>query len=333
MGSVFMATQCFLHGLALALLPSANEAQRQSFRDSLNDKVDKLGVVRFGPANFEHRHALLSAEVARLEGRESDAMRDYERAIHGARANGFVHYESLARELASRFYRDRGFAEIADTYLRSARAGLRRAGATGKVRQINRRHPWLERGSSGDVASMVGTSVERQDLLTMGRVSQAISEELVLEKLVESLLRLALHHTGAQCAVLALWQDGVWTSEARARTAEQGIEIVLERVPLTGDVLPLSILQAIEKTQQKVLLDDASASVYAADESLGCAIGPGRAVDEAGDVAGALSRQPTDTACVHAGSRVGTAGAGRAGGHLARQRPLVRGVAAGKCRA
>ncbi len=56
------------------------------------------------PENFEHRAALVGAEIARLEGRELDAERLYERAIRSARANGFVHNEALANELAARFY-------------------------------------------------------------------------------------------------------------------------------------------------------------------------------------------------------------------------------------
>src|SRR5208282_3316408 len=43
------------------------------------------------PANFEARTALVAAEIARIEGRELDAERLYERAIASARVNGFVH--------------------------------------------------------------------------------------------------------------------------------------------------------------------------------------------------------------------------------------------------
>ena len=61
------------------------------------------------PENFENRAALVGAEIARIEGRELDAERLYEQAIRSARANGFVHNEALANELAARFYAARGF--------------------------------------------------------------------------------------------------------------------------------------------------------------------------------------------------------------------------------
>src|SRR5262245_15958554 len=61
------------------------------------------------PQNFEDRTALVGAEIARIEGRQLEAMDLYERAILSARANGFVHNEALAYELAARFYAARGF--------------------------------------------------------------------------------------------------------------------------------------------------------------------------------------------------------------------------------
>ena len=95
------------------------------------------------PENFENRAALVGAEMARIEGRELEAMRLYEQAIRSARANGFVHNEALANELAARFYAARGFEKIAHMYLRNARYGYLRWGADGKVRQLDELYPHL----------------------------------------------------------------------------------------------------------------------------------------------------------------------------------------------
>ena len=71
------------------------------------------------PENFENRAALVGAEIARIDGRDVEAMRLYEKAIRSARANGFVHNEALAYELAARFYAARGFETIAQAYVRT----------------------------------------------------------------------------------------------------------------------------------------------------------------------------------------------------------------------
>src|ERR1700719_3051571 len=95
------------------------------------------------PATFANRAALVGAELARLEQRELDAERLYEQAIRSARANGFIHNEALAYELAARFYAARGFKEFAHVYLRNARDGYVRWGADGKVRQLDEMYPRL----------------------------------------------------------------------------------------------------------------------------------------------------------------------------------------------
>src|SRR5262249_18550231 len=73
------------------------------------------------PENFESRAALISAEIARIENRELDAERLYEKAIRSARTNAFVHIEGLAYELAARFYAARSYEEFAQLYLKNAR--------------------------------------------------------------------------------------------------------------------------------------------------------------------------------------------------------------------
>src|SRR4029077_11825105 len=117
------------------------------------------------PENFDNRAALVGAEIARIETRDLDAMRLYEQAIRSSRTSGFVHNEALAYERASDFYRARGFEQIADTYLRNARACYASWGADGKVRQLEQLHPGLKpeppwRGPG----STITTPVEGLDL-------------------------------------------------------------------------------------------------------------------------------------------------------------------------
>ena len=82
------------------------------------------------PENFENRAALVGAELARLEGRDLDAMRLYEQAIRSARVNGFVHNEALACETAARVYKARKLRpDIAGCISRKARDGYLRWGA------------------------------------------------------------------------------------------------------------------------------------------------------------------------------------------------------------
>src|SRR6202020_710466 len=106
------------------------------------------------PPTFSDKHALVSAEVARIEGRDADAMHLYDQAIQSARENGFVQNEGVAHEVAARFYAARGFETIAHTYLRNARNCYDRWGAHGKVKQLEEIYPQLceERGPTSPIA-------------------------------------------------------------------------------------------------------------------------------------------------------------------------------------
>src|SRR5262249_28844744 len=151
--------------------------------------------------------------AARVEGRGLDAERLYEEAARTARESGFAHGEALALETAARFYRGRGLARIADTYLRDARAAYARWGAEGKVRQIDRDHPHLVDGPLG-LAATVAVQSEQIDLYAVTKASQTISGEIVLDKLARLLLEVALEQGGAQRACLVLCRDGRLSVEA-----------------------------------------------------------------------------------------------------------------------
>ena len=211
------------------------------------------------PENFGERAALVAAEIARLDGRELDAERLYEEAIRLAQEHGFVQNEGLANELAARFYTARGFETIARTYLRHARYCYLRWGADGKVRQLEQRHPYLreDRAALGPTAT-IAASVEGLDLGTVVEMSHAISEEIVLEKLIHRLLVMAVEHAGAERGVLILPHGEGQRVAAEATTGQEGITVRFVGEPPARSSLPDSILKYVARTQQDVMLDDAS---------------------------------------------------------------------------
>jgi PAS domain S-box-containing protein len=211
------------------------------------------------PENFVNRAALVGAEIARIEGRILDAMDLYEQAIRSARANGFVHNEALANEVAARFYAARGFEKVANAYLRDARYGFLRWGANGKVRQLDYLYPQLRvEGPISGPAGTIGAPVEHLDLATVLKVSQAVSAEIVLEKLIDVLIRTAIEHAGADRGALILSRDAEQWIEAEATTSEGAISVHLRAAVVSDAVVPESIVHYVMRTQESVILDDAS---------------------------------------------------------------------------
>jgi len=212
------------------------------------------------PENFQNRTTLVSAERARIEGHDVDAMRLYEQAIHSARANGFVHDEALANEVAARFYAAHGLEQIAHLYLRNARRCYLRWGADGKVRQLDESNPHLrEEQPVAGPRSTIGTSIERLELATVLKISQAVSSEIVLENLIDALLRTAIEHAGAERGLLILPQGAELRIQAEATTGGSSITVGLRDAPISSAELPEPVIQYAARTQESVILDDASA--------------------------------------------------------------------------
>src|SRR3954454_8678684 len=208
--------------------------------------------------NFENRAALVGAEIARIEGRAFDAMKLYEQAILSAQANGFVHNEAVANELAARFYTERGFQQIAHLYLRNARDGYLRWGADGKVRQLDAMYPRLRTEEPAPAStSTIAASIEKLDLTTVIKVSQAISGEIVLEKLLEMLIRTALEQAGAERGLLILSHGTGQRIAAEGATDGDLVTVHLRDEDVAATVLPQSVLHYVLRTRESIILDDA----------------------------------------------------------------------------
>ena len=220
------------------------------------------------PENFANRAALLAAEIARIEDRALDAMYLYEQAIQSAREHSFVQNEGLAYEVAARFYLARGFETIAHAYLRNARNCYDRWGALGKVKQLDALYPHLRQEQiPTSPAATIGTPAGQLDVQTVVKSSQALSSEIVLPKLIERLMRIAVEHAGAERGLLILLRGDEPQIEAEATISHGSIDVTVRQTAVTPSDLPQSALHYVIRTQERLVLDDASVrNVYSEDE-------------------------------------------------------------------
>ena len=218
--------------LTVAALYENGSADEQSvWRELLTAHRERLHEwADNNPPTFADKHALVLAEIARLEGREADAMRLYEQAIQSAREYGFVQNEGLAHEVAARFYAARGFETIAHAYLRNARYCYLRWGALGKVRQLEQLHPQLcEEAAAPPPTATFGSPVEQLDVGTVVKASQAVSGEIELGKLIETLMRIAIEHAGAERGLLILLRGEEPQIVAEATAGHGRVEVICSR--------------------------------------------------------------------------------------------------------
>jgi len=251
-----------------ALYENAGVDDQNQWRELLQAHREQLRrwVDNYLPT-FADKHALVSAELARVEGRDRDAMRLYEEAIRLARENGFVQNEGVANELAARFYLKCGIEKAALSYLRDARHCFLRWGALGKVKQLDELYPAIEEQAFVRPKNTIGTSVDQLELETVVKASRAVSSEIVLEKLIKTLMTITVEHAGAQRALLILPQGQELRIVAEAKTRRDAVAVQLQDVPVTPSELPDSLLQYVIRTQESVILDDAtSQNLFSQDE-------------------------------------------------------------------
>ena len=252
------ADYCFYCSLAMVEVYASASLERQAeLLEALRENLSSLARwAQSYPPTFAHKHALAAAEFARVEGRDAEALRLYDQAMHGAEEHGFVQDQAIANELAGRFCLSRGLGKFAQACLRDARDCYMRWGALAKVAQLDARHG-VGRPQLQGQRSTIEASLEELDLETILRMARSLSSEIVLDKLIEALMTIALEHAGADRGLLVLQQAGGQRIEANASTESHGVVVHQTGMPPTAEDLPETILEHVVRTRESVILDNA----------------------------------------------------------------------------
>ena len=229
--------------------------------------------AQYASMNCLHKFDLVEAERHRMLGEKAMAIEAYDRAIAGAKENGYLRETALANELAAQFYLDWGKEKVARVYLQDARDGYQRWGASAKVKQLEQRYArWLAPLDSpthptdlaaADSASLGATdraSGVSLDLLTVIKASQALAGEIELERLLRRMMRIVLENAGAQRGALLLEQGGAWVIEAQGDVGSEDIAVLQARDPKTNAAVSSAIVAHVARTRASVILDDAARS-------------------------------------------------------------------------
>lgn len=253
-----------------ALYPEATADEREAHARRLDEHRARIAAwARSCPQNFRHKHLLVLAESARILGGEVDPADLYDQAIDAARESGFVRDEAMALELCAKYHLSRGKARIARAYMTDAHRAYLLWGATAKAEDIARRSPDLVLSASGSPspdgarATLTATMTRKihGEILDIGailRAAQAIAGEIVLDKVLGRLMRLAIENAGAQRGALVLQREGRLIVEASAGV-DPGDLRVNRRAPLetSGDIAT-SIVRYVARTHEPVLVVDAA---------------------------------------------------------------------------
>jgi predicted ATPase/signal transduction histidine kinase len=278
MGNIANAHHFLYQALSLsALWPEVGPAEQAQYREKLEALVTRFGKWADScPENFAHLHALLRAELARLDGRGAQALDLYEQAIEGARGGGFTQHVALAAELAARYWLSRGRERAAAAYLQEARHGYRLRGAARKVVALERQYPHLLGPHPQEQATLLSeVSVTREsstqgshvssrlDLGSVLKVFQALSSELVLDRLLPCLMHIVMENAGARKGALLFEKNGELVVQVDAGIDEKRTEGDLVGGPRSTPLseyseAPGDLIRYVARTRESVVLGNAA---------------------------------------------------------------------------
>ena len=233
------------------------------------------------PENFLHLKFIMEAEWARIRGKTQQAGACYEKAMETARSNGYPRYQTLAAELAGRFYQSIGQPRVATLFFRDARDLYKEWGANAKVYHLEDRHihhlseslfqnnavvESSERDSETSKEMSQNSLTDRSsrtdsghilDMATVTKASQAISSEMDMDRLVVKILTIILENAGAQKGFLIMDEDRRLFVKAAAHMEEEAKAVSSNTALDKCNHLSKTIVRYVFRTGQNLVLNNA----------------------------------------------------------------------------
>ncbi|MDJ1182468.1 trifunctional serine/threonine-protein kinase/ATP-binding protein/sensor histidine kinase [Roseofilum casamattae] len=267
----------FVGGLAyLSLAGKAIGEERYQYLERAKKYSDLLKFwAGHAPMNFQHKSDLMQAETCRVLGQKLEAIALYDRAIAGAKENGYIQEEALANELFAKFYLDwdfgfaqsKGREKYAAVHMQEAYYCYAQWGAKAKTSHLERTYPQLLTPILQQPQRPLTESLHRTisctttgtgslfDLTSLMKASRTLSEEIDLDRVIANLMQVVRENAGAETVALMLWHEGILRLEALIANE---ISEAIDPIPVEeSDRLPLTLINQVKRTQQPLILDNA----------------------------------------------------------------------------
>ena len=144
-GFIVFAIHDFYYTLAcLSHYLNTPNPQKTDMLTQARSRLKRLAKwARHAPMNFQHKHDTIAAVLAWVTGKHKESEQFFQKAIEGAKQNGYLQEEALAHELLGEFSLSQGEKQIGEQSLIEALNCYERWGAMAKVNNLKRNYPHL----------------------------------------------------------------------------------------------------------------------------------------------------------------------------------------------
>ncbi len=212
--------------------------------------------------NFSPHYCLVSAEIASLDDHVENVLDLYNQAVSSSLTSENWQFAAIANENAAKFLLRMNQPKLAKTYMQEAHYYYSRWEAFAKVKLLEETYPqWFkeERKETGRVDTLSSTTTRKGNLdyLSIIKSTQALSSEIILNKLLEKLMRILLENAGAQRGLLMIEREGQMFIEAEGFSKKEEVNIKNQTIDERTD-LPHSLIIYVQRTKENIVLEDAS---------------------------------------------------------------------------
>jgi PAS domain S-box-containing protein len=228
------------------------------------------------PENFLHKYLLVEAERARIRKKDKKAIALYKYAISASMEAGYHQEAAIACECLGSFYLDHGIKDFAVSYMAKARGLYQSWGSHAKVQHLNEKYDRLflsiaetkalSESPESSGPSPVPRIEDRLDIAAIMKISQAISSEIELEKLLATLIRVITENSGAQKAMLLLNRNGRFEIDAEVGDNAEKITVLQGVAVDESDALCTGIVSYVKRTREPLFIDDAQTNSRFAED-------------------------------------------------------------------
>jgi len=264
-GMPVVAEQCFFHSLVLAGLYSrSNDKNEKSDLWAaliINRKKFKVWAKN-SPSNYSHKYLLICAEMLRIKNNPR-SIEAYKTVIESARKYKYLLEEALANELLATYYFTNKNLFIGHAYLKEAFYQYNNWGGRAKMFIMLNEYPEILQNKSvlnettiSEPGNYTSGATESLDFRTILKVSQSISSEIDLQRLVEKLMRIAIENAGAQRGYLILSKGNNLYISAEGETDR--VKILPMTLIENCEEISKAIVNYVKVTKEVVVLNDVS---------------------------------------------------------------------------
>jgi histidine kinase len=254
---------------SLAVFPDVQKQEQQQIlrKVAANQKKMKRWA-HHAPMNYLHKFYLVEAERHRVLNQVNQAGNYYDKAIALAKEHEYINEEALAHELAAKFYWVQGKTKIAHIYMLDARYCYLRWGAIAKVKSLDTQYPQLleritertsTKSTSISTSPTTTESAETQvlDLATVIKASQALSSEILLDKLLVKFIKILIENAVAQRGLLIQEKDGNALIQVEGTVNELEVKIVPSSLVELHQRFSPAIVNYVKRTRESLVIADA----------------------------------------------------------------------------